>query len=94
MQFAIFCTYLDHKRIINLLILILWQLSGRMRDIFDEAMQVDKSLFNANKPKSIFDDEIPEAPCKHKDPEHPSFWEFRLKPNPDYVGAADEVCAW
>ena len=28
----------------------------------------------------------------YKDAEHPSFWECRLKPNPQYVGAADEVC--
>ena len=28
----------------------------------------------------------------YKDPEHPSFWQCRLKPNPDYVGTADEVC--
>ena len=32
------------------------------------------------------------APGKYKDAEHPSFWECRLKPNPHYVGAADEVC--
>ena len=34
------------------------------------------------------------APGNYKDVEHPSFWECKLKPNPHYVGAADEVCAW
>ena len=33
-----------------------------------------------------------EAPCEDKDPEHPSFWECKLKANPHYLGAADEVC--
>ena len=32
------------------------------------------------------------APGEYKDMDHPSFWECRLKPNPHYVGAADEVC--
>ena len=32
------------------------------------------------------------APGNYKDVEHPSFWECKLKPNPHYVGAADEVC--
>ena len=31
-------------------------------------------------------------PRNYRDAEHPSFWECRLKPNPHYVGAADEVC--
>ena len=31
------------------------------------------------------------APDEDKDAEE-SFWECRLKPNPHYVGAADQVC--
>ena len=53
----------------------------------DEAMDKRESSLDANM-------ETSKAPRKDKDPEHPSFWEFRVKPNPDYVGTADKVCTW